>query len=194
MASEPNPAQLPTYTLDVQAMDLGADIKSVGLELIETESREPFIGPEAAAIWASALAAIAAAEPLAIDFFSHLDRVREFCATHSIAFREAATRCLVISQPSPQDFRRLLERFEKETFGIRVGARAATDDSELEGELSHRGLDAYQAAYARYTFCAICDLSDGWVTLLSETLWPSEVIRRVRPSLQPYDVYLIRPQ
>jgi hypothetical protein len=60
--------------------------------------------------------------------------------------------------------------------------------------LSHRGLDAYQAAYPRYTFCAVCEPQDGWVTLLSEQLWASEVIRRARPALEPFDVYLSRPQ
>jgi hypothetical protein len=54
-------------------------------------------------------------------------------------------------------------------------------------------LDAYQAAYERYTFCAVCEPEDGWVTLLSKTLWPSEVIRRVRPAVQRFDVYLARP-
>ncbi len=30
--------ELPLYTLDVQAMDLGADTQAVGMELLETES------------------------------------------------------------------------------------------------------------------------------------------------------------
>ena len=76
----------------------------------------------------------------------------------------------------------------------RVGPAAAEADAPLEKELSHRGLDAYQAAYSRYTCCAICEPSDGWVTLLSDSLWPSEIIRRVRPALQPFDVYIARPQ
>jgi hypothetical protein len=45
----------------------------------------------------------------------------------------------------------------------------------------------------RYTFCAVCELEDGWITLLSEKLWPSEVIRRMRPALQPFDVHIARP-
>jgi hypothetical protein len=75
-----------------------------------------------------------------------------------------------------------------------VGQAAAKDDAELENELSRRGLDAYQPAYARYTCCAVCEPSDGWVTVLSDSLWPSEIIRRVRPALQPFDVYIARPQ
>jgi hypothetical protein len=90
--------------------------------------------------------------------------------------------------------RLVFERFEKETFGIRVGPTAEQEDAVLENELSHRGLDAYQAAYSRYTFCAVCEPEDAWVTLLSDKLWLSEVIRRVRPALQPFDVYLARPQ
>ncbi|MGB9433868.1 MAG: hypothetical protein WBQ89_16615 [Candidatus Acidiferrum sp.] len=192
-AENPVP-DLPPYSLDVQAMDLGPDVKAVGLELIETESREPLRGPEAVAIWAGTLFALAADEFYVVDFFSHLDRVREFCATHAIAFRGAAARCLVIPQPSLELLQLLLARFESETFGMRVGPAAATEDPGLERELSHRGLDAYQPAYSRYTYCAVCEPSDGWVTLLSDSLWPSEIIRRVRPALQPFDVYIARPQ
>ncbi len=192
-AENPVP-DLPPYSLDVQAMDLGPGVKAVGLELIETESREPLRGPEAAAIWSAALFALAASEPYVLDFFSHLDRVREFCISHSIAVREAASRCLVIPQPSQELLRRLVSRFESETFGLRVTANAAGEDPALENELSHRGLDAYQPVYSRYTCCAICEPSDGWVTVLSDTLWPSEIIRRVRPALQPFDVYIARPQ
>jgi len=190
-----NPApDLPPYSLDVQAMDLGPGVKAVGLELIETESREPLRGPEAASIWAGTLAALAGKETYVADFFSHLDRVREFCASHGIAVREAASRCLVIPQPSAELLRQLFSRFESETFGLRVGPAAANEDRELENELSRRGLDAYQPAYARYTCCAVCEPGDGWVTLLSDSLWPSEIIRRVRPALQPFDVYIARPQ
>ncbi len=192
-AENPVP-DLPPYSLDVQAMDVGPGVKAVGLELIETESREPLRGPEAAVIWSAALFALAASEPYVLDFFSHLDRVREFCISHSIAVREAASRCLVIPQPSQELLRRLVSRFESETFGLRVTANTAGEDPALENELSHRGLDAYQPVYSRYTCCAICEPSDGWVTVLSDTLWPSEIIRRVRPALQPFDVYIARPQ
>lgn len=190
-----NPApDLPPYSLDVQALDLGSGTKAVGLELIETESREPLVGEEATRIWAGVLPALAAREPYALDFFSHLDRVRDFCKGHDIDLREASGRCLVISRPSPEILQQLIARFAGETFGFRAGAATGDADPVLEGELSKRGLDAYEAAYRRYTFCAICEPSDGWVTVLSETLWPSEIIRRVRPALQPYDVYIARPQ
>jgi hypothetical protein len=192
-AENPLP-DLPLYSLDVQGLELGDDVKAVGLELIETESREPVRGPEAASIWAVALLALAAAESLALDFFSHLDRVRDFCNAHGISYRESASRCLVISQPSLDSLRSLFARFEPETFGLRVGPAAQQEDPALENELSHRGLDAYQPAYARYTLCAICEPGDGWVTVLSEFLWPTEIIRRVRPALQPFDVYIARPQ
>jgi hypothetical protein len=192
-AENPVP-ELPPYSLDVQALDLGPGVKAVGLELIDTESRDPLRGPQAAAIWAPALVVLAAGEPFVVDFFSHLDRVREFCASHSIAIREAAARCLVIPQPSQEMLRLLLARFEPETFGLRIGPTVAEPDLALESELSRRGLDAYQAAYMRYTCCAVCEPGDGWVTLLSDGLWPSEIIRRVRPALQPFDVYIARPQ
>ena len=193
-AVESKALELPPYTLDVQAMDLGPGVKAVGLELVETENREPVTGGIAAELWAAVFPALAAEEPYAVDFFSHVERVREFCKLQGIPFREAAERCLVIEKPTPGKLRQLLERFEKETFGVRAGAATQAADTALESELSRRGLDAYQAAYARYTFCSVCEPEDGWVTLLSETLWPSEVIRRVRPALQGFDVYISRPQ
>jgi len=194
LPTEQDLPELPPYSLDVQAMDLGAESKAVGLELIETESREPLRGDEAAAIWAAVFPALTNEEPWVLDFFSHLERVREFCNGHEITFREAAGRCLVVPQPEAGKLRELLGRFAGETFGLRCGKTAEVADAELEGGLSQRGLDAYQAAYRRYTFCGICEPDDGWVTLLSETLWASEIIRRVRPALKEFDVHIARPQ
>jgi len=191
---EENLPDLPPYSLDVQAMNLGTETKAVGLELIETESREPVQGEEATAIWAAMFPALANEEKWVLDFFSHLDRVRDHCTSHKVAFREAAGRCLVIGQLDGEKLRGLLGRFAGETFGVRCGGAAQTPDGELEGELSQRGLDAYQAAYKRYTYCGICEPSDGWLTLLSETLWASEIIRRVRPALKEFDVHIARPQ
>jgi hypothetical protein len=31
------------------------------------------------------------------------------------------------------------------------------------------------------------------VTILSESLWSSEIIRRVRPAVEPFDVHIARP-
>lgn len=194
MPPENNLPDLPPYSLDVQAMDLGSDTKAVGLELIETESREPLRGEEAASIWAAVIPALVGDETWVLDFFSHLDRVREYCRMHEVEFREAANRCLVIRQPAGEQLRGLIARFAGETFGLRCGAAAQEADTTVESELSHRGLDAYQDAYTRYTFCAICESDDGWVTLLSQSLWPSEIIRRARPALQPFDVHIARPQ
>ena len=185
--------ELPPYSLDVQAMDLGNEVKAVGLELLETENREPVRGKEAAEIWSEIFPALAAKEAFAVDFFSHLDRVREFCKTRKIEWREAAERCIVISSPGLEELRQLLERFVGETFGIRAGSAAQAPDAPLEGDLSRRGLDAYQQAYTRYTFCAVCEPEDSWITVLSQTLWPSEIIRRVRPVVQKFDVHIARP-
>jgi hypothetical protein len=184
---------LPPFSLDVETLDLGGEVKAVGLELLGTESREPVRGKEAAAIWAATFPALAANECLALDFFSHVDRVRDFCKMHEIQLREAADRCIVLRQPTETQLELIFERFEAETFGVRAGAIIEEPDAALEKDLSHRGLDAYQAAYERYTFCAVCEPEDGWVTLLSKTLWPTEVIRRIRPALQRFDVYLARP-
>ena len=88
------------YRLTVDPLDLGADLRAIGLELVELteDSDNPAArGAEAAAIWASALPALAGAEPWALDFFSHLDRLREFCRGHQIGFRDAASRCTVVA-------------------------------------------------------------------------------------------------
>jgi len=184
---------LPPFSLDVQALDLGGDVKAVGLELVETENREPVHGKDAAEIWSAVFPALAGSDPYVVDFFSHIDRAREFCKLHEIALREAAERCVVLPQPNQEQLRQIFERFEGETFGIRASKDVQSTDAALEGDLSKRGLDAYQQAYNRYTFCAICEPEDGWVTLLSESLWPSEVIRRVRPAVQPFDIHIARP-
>ncbi len=185
--------ELPPFSLDVQALDLGSGVKAVGLELVETENREPVRGKKAAEIWSAVFPALVAGEPFVVDFFSHIDRIREFCKVRGVALREAADRCVVLPQPSEELLLQIFERFEGETFGIRAGVAANVADGPLEGDLSKRGLDGYQSAFTRYTFCAICEPGDGWVTLLSETLWPSEVIRRLRPAVQPFDVHIARP-
>lgn len=185
--------ELPPFSLDVQALDLGTDVKAVGLELLGTESREPVRGKDAAEIWAALFPALIVGEPFVVDFFSHIDRVREFCKARTIEFREAAERCLVLPRPNEDHLLQLFERFEGETFAVRVGLAAQESDAALERELSKRGLDAYQGSYSRYTFCAVVEPEDGWVTLLSATLWPSEVIRRVRPAVQRFDIHIARP-
>src|ERR1700681_2464765 len=90
------------YVMEVEPLDLGADVKAVGLDLMEVESREPARGGDAARIWAATLAALAGAEPWALDFFAHLDRVRGFCRLHEIPFEEKISdRCLIIPAPPP---------------------------------------------------------------------------------------------
>ena len=191
-SAEDEALNLPAFSLDVQALDLGADVKAIGLELLETESREPVRGKEAAEFWAAAIPLLTNDEPYVLDFFSHLDRVREFCVAHKIAFRETGSRSLMIAQPSRAELEELCERFAAETFGLRSGERTGEDDPELTGALSGHGVDAYRDTYQRYSFCAICELNDGWVTLLSETLWPSEAARRLRPAAQEFSVYISR--
>ena len=43
------------YVLEVEPLDLGANVKAVGLDLVEIESREPAHGIDAAKLWAAAL-------------------------------------------------------------------------------------------------------------------------------------------
>ena len=185
---------VPAYLLEVEPLDLGADVKAVGLELVERESREPVRGAEAARVWGAVLAVLAGAEPWALDFFSHLDRLRDFCRLHDIAYREAAKRCIVIAPPRAEPLVALLQRFEGETFGVRAGTLLASGDAALEGDLARRGVDAYHHVCANYFFCAVCDFENGFLTLLTNRLWASEVMRRVRPVLDGLSVAVGRPQ
>jgi len=182
------------YLLDVEALDLGPDVRAIGLDLVEAdENREPVRGAAAARIWSRVLAATAGQEPWGLDFFSHLDRVRDFCNRHGIAYREASQRSIVVPAPEPAALESLLDRFQTETFGARAGGPFTQGDPELEGELARRGVDAYHTAFPRYYFCAVCTFEDGSLVLLSEKLWASEVIRRVRPSVQGLDVQVQLP-
>ncbi len=183
------------YILEIEALDLGADVKAVGLALEDIENREPVRGSDGARIWAATLAALAGDEPWALDFFAHLDRVREYCRLHQIAFEEqAAGRTLVIPAPSGAALAGLVERFAGETFGVRAGVPLAAGDPVVENELARRGVDAYHTRFDDYLFCAVCDLDNGFLTILSGKLWASEVLRRVKPALAGMPVEVARPQ
>ncbi|MGH9685045.1 MAG: hypothetical protein ACRD4S_15710 [Candidatus Acidiferrales bacterium] len=182
------------YLLEIEPLDLGEDVRAVGLELTEAdENREPVRGADAAQIWTRVLRASVAMEDWALDFFSHLERVCDYCERHHIDFRKAASRSIVIPAPEAAALEALLDRFQGETFGARAGSLVAEGDAALEGELARRGVDAYHAAFRRYFFCAICGFEDGSLVLLSEKLWASEVIRRVRPALEGLDVEVRLP-
>jgi hypothetical protein len=183
------------YVLEIEPLDLGADVKAVGLDLMEVESREPAHGSDAARIWAAALAALAGTEPWALDFFSHLSRVREYCALHAIAFQEKSSgHSLAIPALSPAPLAGLIERFAGEAFGARAGSLLAAGDAPVEGELARLGVDAYHTAFRNYLFCAVCDFENGFLTLLTEKLWTSEVLRRVKPAVAGLPVEVARPQ
>ena len=176
--------------LEVEALDLGPVVRAIGLELVDSETREPVRGANAAVVWSRVLPAAAGGAPWALDFFAHLDRVREYSQRHNLPFRETAGKGLVIVGIAPPALTSLLERFQGETFGARAGDPLETGDPELEVELRRRGVDAYHRAFLRYLFCAVCDFAEGSLTLLSERLWATEVMRRIRPALAnlPVDV------
>ena len=185
------------YRLEIEALDLGADVRAVALELTEAdENREPARGADAARIWARVLEAAGASEPWALDFFSHLDRVKDYCTSHGIAYRQANQRSIVVPAPEAAVLEALLGRFEGETFGARAGARMASGaaaDSTLETDLARRGVDAYHLAFLNYFFCAVCAFQDGSLVLLSEKLGASEVIRRARPVVKNIGVEVQLP-
>jgi hypothetical protein len=177
------------YLLEIEPLDLGADVRAMGLELTEAdENREPIRGADAARIWSRVLLAIASPENWALDFFSHLDRLRDYCQRHQISYRDATKHSVVVPAPELAVLEPLVDRFQSETFGARAGGPLAAGDPTLEGELARRGVDAYHTAFAKYVFCAICNFEDGSLVLLSEKLWASEVIRRVRPALEGQEI------
>jgi hypothetical protein len=183
------------YVMEVEPLDLGVDVKAVGLDLMEVESREPAHGSDAAKIWAATLTALAGGEPWALDFFAHLDRVRGYCRLHEIAFEEkVSNRCIVVPGPSPETLAGLVERFVGETFGARAGPLLTAGDPAVEAQLARHGVDAYHTTFRNYMFCAVCDFENGFLTLLTEKLWTSEVLRRVKPAVASLPVEVARPQ
>jgi hypothetical protein len=187
----------PVLRLLIEPLDLGPDVRAISLDLAEEGAEDPARGPEADAVWAAAIPALAGPDSWSLDFTSHLDRLRDFCRAHAIDFREAAARSIVIPAVEQEDLLALIARFEGETFGLRTGGPLASDspfDSILENELSQRGLDAYHRAYTRYQFCGICDFENGLLTLLTEKLSSSEVLRRLRPALTPLGARVDRPE
>ena len=177
----------------MEALELGPGSRAVGIELIERGTREPLVGADASGIWAAVLPALAGPEPWVLDFFAHSGRVRDFCREKGIAFREPNARTIVISPPAPALLEALLGRFTGERFGARAGGPGISGDPELEGQLAARGVDAYDGAYRNYLFCAVCDFEGGFLTVLSDRLWASEVIRRARPALSGLGVEVTRP-
>lgn len=185
------------YLLDIEALDLGPDVRAVGLDLVEAdENREPVRGEDAARIWSRVIRATAGSEPWVLDFFSHLDRVRDFCKGRKVEYREANKRSLVIPAPEPASLEGLIGRFQGETFGIRAGGTLGTvegSDPALESDLARRGADAYHLAFPNYYFCGICGFEDGSLVVLSEKLRASEVIGRVRPVVKDLKVEVRLP-
>ncbi len=179
--------------LEVRRMELGEDVRAVGLEL-RTEEGESASGAESAAVWARLLPAFAGEEPWAIEFFSHLNRVSEFCARHGIATRENTGHALVITEPARDQLEELILRFEGETFGARAGERLEGGDAELERELVHRGLDAYHHSYGRYLFCGVCEFGEGSLVLLSETLDGGDVVGLAKAAMEGMEVEVFQAE
>jgi hypothetical protein len=175
--------------LEIEPLGLGEDVRAVGLELTEAdEYREPIRGADATRVWTKILPAVAVHEPWVLDFFSHIDRVHDYCDLHKISYRTSGKRVIVLPAPSAEVLEGLIERFQGETFGIRAGARAASEDEAVEAELARRGIDAYHEAFKNYTYCGACDFENGSLVLFTEKLTASEVIRRVRPVLDAKEV------
>jgi hypothetical protein len=206
-APEPSPELVPQLRLLIEPLNLGADVRAISLDLAEEGADAPAAGPDALAIWNAAVPALVADEEWTLDFVSHLDRVRDFCRANNISWREAGARCVSIPHPTAEQLELLFARFETETFGFRTRKSAATggtapaadaskhlEDTELESELSKRGMDGYHGAFKRYTLCAICDFENGSIVLLTEKLSSGEVLRRLRPVVTELGAKIERPE
>jgi hypothetical protein len=206
-APELSPELIPQLRLLIEPLNLGADVRAISLDLAEEGADAPAAGPQALAIWNAAVPALVADEEWALDFVSHLDRVRDFCRANNISWHEAGARCVTIAHPSAEQLELLFARFETETFGFRArksasagGTAAVADaskyleDVELESELSKRGMDGYHGAFTRYTLCAICDFENGSIVLLTEKLSSGEVLRRLRPAVTELGAKIERPE
>ncbi|NDQ55860.1 MAG: hypothetical protein GZ088_02165 [Acidipila sp.] len=180
------------FLLEIGLLDLGANVDAVGLELMDAQA-EPVRGDEAAAVWSRVLPAIAGDKTWALDFFSHIERVRDYCDRHGLAYRAVSPRSLVISAPEAEELEALFLRFEPETFGVRAGGPLITGDAAVEGDLARRGVDAYQPVFANYYFCAVCDFSNGSLVLLSNTLKSGAVSRQLQGALDGLEVEVVLP-
>ncbi len=182
------------WVLEIEPMDVGEEVKAVSVELMESdEGREPARGEEAARVWAKVLGAIAGEEPWGLDFFSHVERVKEYCGLHDVAGRETPGRASGVAARASEERAGRRGRVEGETIGVRAGKRFAEGDGEVERELARRGVDAYQKSYGEYFFCGVCEFEDASLAVLSRKLWASEVIRRVRPVLKGMEVMVRLP-
>lgn len=180
------------FILEVEPLDLGPNVRAINLELVESdEDRMPVVGKAAAETWSRVLLALAGTEPWGFDFFSQLDRVREFCQSHNLKFLQPAERFLVVPAPEPADLESLLSQFE--IFGVRAGKRMADGDPGLEHSLSLHGMDAYHDNFGNYLFCAIADLENGSLVVLSNTLWANQIIRLVKAILDSANVEVRLP-
>lgn len=203
---ELDPHLRPSLRLLIEPLNLGPDVRAISLDLAEEGADAPATGPEALAIWNAAVPALVGDESWALDFVSHLDRVREFCRANNIPWREAGARCVTIAHPTAEQFESLFARFETETFGFRakktqsdgttpeLGASRYLEDADLESELSKRGMDGYHGAFTRYTLCAICDYENGSMVLLTEKLSSGEILRRLRPVVTALGAKIERPE
>jgi hypothetical protein len=205
-APELSPEILPQLRLLIEPLNLGPDVRAISLDLAEEGADAPAAGPQALAIWTVVVPALVVGEEWTLDFVSHLDRVRDFCRTNNIPWREAGARCVTIAHPNAGQLESLLSRFETETFGFRArksqsegtalpaDASKFLEDAELESELSKRGMDGYHGAFTRYTLCAICDFENGSIVLLTEKLSSGEVLRRLRPVVTQLGAKIERPE
>ena len=177
------------YLLDVEPLDLGPDVRAVGLELVEAdENREPVRGQDAARIWSRVLPRHCADEALGPRFLQPSRPRARLLQNHDIDFREAGQRFDRDSCARTRSLESLLDRFQNETFGARAGALVTNRRSRARRRTGAAGRRRLPQSFPELFFLRHCGFEDGSLVLLSEKLWASEVIRRVRPALEGLDV------
>src|SRR5258708_32098043 len=83
---------LPAFSLDVQALDLGTGVKAGSPEILETESREPVRGKPATDFWSAVCPLLTAGAPFVLDVFSSLAWASGFGAGMTTSAHAAGTR------------------------------------------------------------------------------------------------------
>ena len=182
-----------SYRLEVAAFDLGQDVKAVGLELIDPETRDPVGGSEAARIWAAVLLSLAGETPWALDFFAHLERVEEFCKSRGIAFRQPNEHVLILLKQLAEPLGTLFERFAGETFGIRAGETVDAGDDDVEGKPGTQGRGRLSHDICELFILRGVRLRERLSNRIKRTIRASEVIRRLRTGLLGMRVEIARP-
>jgi len=169
------------YSLTWKTLDLGPGVKAIGMELIETRAAKPVRGKDAIAILGRRSHCPRPHKRRLFSIFSGHPDASVISAQGTTRFSRSGGPLHRRAAPSDEPSPRIDRAVRRETFGLRAGKGRSDRRYAIGERLSNAVLDAIRPPYTRYTFCVVCELDDGWLTILSEPLWPAKPFRRVRP-------------